>query len=232
MSPKHNNCFEFDIYSPWMKIESHDWSDLTVHGKLKKFKKDTVLYHQQEYSNYVYVVKSGRVKLSVFSKDGSEKSLTIAEKGAIFGEVAALDNQPNVVRAVTLTDSEIFQIEKEKFKNKIQGNCDLAYKLNHNLIRKIWILTSQIQDLSFKSADVRVIGNLIKLSQKHGINIDDEYKIDVKFTHQEMADLTGLCRVTVSNIMSSLNNQGIIYKKLGYIFIKDMDKLLSLYKSN
>ena len=50
----------------------------------------------------------------------------------------------------------------------------------------------------------------------------------MKFTHQEMANLTGLNRVTVSNIMSSLTTMGLISKVDGYMVIEDVNKLNSL----
>lgn len=55
---------------------------------------------------------------------------------------------------------------------------------------------------------------------------DDTYRLQIKFTHQEMADLTGLSRVTVSNILSSMTCKGIIEKQDGYLIIKNLDAML------
>lgn len=93
------------------------------------------------------------------------------------------------------------------------------------MARKIRLLTSQIEELSFDDAYYRVVDALVHLAEQYGIKTEKGCRIQLKFTHQEMADLTGSCRVTVTNIFRSLSDKKIIKKENGYVIVRDIDKL-------
>ena len=215
-------------YSPWIRFDNINWNTSNFETYLKMFSANDVIYHQQQYSDYVYIIKKGRVRLSIYSKDGNEKCLTIAEKGSMFGELPVLDGLPNFASATTIVDCEIYLIPKDVFKSIFINDEEILDKVLQSLVRKIRILSSHVEDLSFKNAYSRVSSYLIKLIHTHSTKTDDVYRLNIKFTHQEMADLTGLSRVTVSNIMSDLISDGIISKKKGFITIKDIEKLYEL----
>jgi CRP-like cAMP-binding protein len=89
-------------------------------------------------------------------------------------------------------------------------------------------LTQHIKDLSFLDALERVSNYLYGLSLEYGVNTEFGIMLNIIFTHQEMADLIGTCRVTVSKIMNYLKQNRIIDKVDGYIYIKDIEKLKRL----
>lgn len=225
MGKKDLDQYHYRVYSPWMKLKSYNWEFLISDANLKTYDKNEIIYYQEEYNDFAYIVKKGRVRISFFSPDGDVKVLTIVEEGSMFGELSIMDDLPNMVTAKTIVESQIYQISKKTFINKLKNEPEIAFNISKNLARKVRLLSSQIQDLSFSDSKTRVISTLIKLSENHGNIIDGDYMIDVKFTHQEMANLTGLCRVTVSNIMSELSNEGFICKKSGHVIVKNIEKL-------
>lgn len=219
-------------YSPWVEKGDSDWSCLTSGLKPKRFKKDTLIYQQQEDTEYVYLVEKGRVRMSVYSVDGEEKSLFIAEKGCLFGEISCLDSIPNFANATVAADSLIYEIPKQVFKDALNNNHLCALNIISLLNRKIRILSNQIKQLSFDDSYYRVCNALIHLTKQYGVKNDNGYTLGIKFTHQEMANLIGLNRVTVTNIFISMANKGILVKENGYYVIKDMDKLHDYITAN
>lgn len=215
----------FDTYSPWLKLDGYNWGELISSAILKKFRKNTVIFHQQEFPEYVYIIKKGRVRLSIYSENGDEKALTIVDEGGIFGESSVFDNLPSFTTATAVMNSEIYLIPNYIFKEIINKDTQSATRLIYTLVKKINILSSQVDSLSFRNAYFRVAMNLIKIAQEHGLFSPEGCKFKIKFTHQEMANLTGLCRVTVSNIMSEFQSDGTLYKDNGYFVIKDFQKL-------
>jgi CRP-like cAMP-binding protein len=212
-------------YSPWLKIDDYNWDSLTKGKKSLAYKKNDVIYHQQTYTDFVYLVKSGRVRLSIYSKDGREKSLFIADKNCLFGELSAFDNLPNHATAMAVADSEVYHIPKTLFIECLKVDHDLSLKTIEILARKNRLLAAQIEDLSFNDAYTRVAIALIKLSLSYSSDCSDGNKLEIKFTHQEMANLLGLSRVSVSKIMSDFIKLSILEKKDGYIVLKDVKKL-------
>lgn len=204
------------------------WNKLDLNLYLKTFSVNTIIYHQQQDSEFVYIIKKGRVRLSIYSKEGNEKCLTIAEEGCMFGELSILDGLPNFATARTIVNCEIFLIPKDTFTEVFMYNPEVSKKVIQSLVRKIRTLSSQIEDLSFKNSYSRVASYLIRLAHVHAAVIGKTFRLNIKFTHQEMADLTGLSRVTVSNIMSDLVSSKCISKVNGFIIINDIDKLYEL----
>lgn len=212
-------------YSPWIKFDDYKWDTLIEGLRPIKYKKNNIIYHQQTYTGCLYIVKSGRIRLSIYSEDGREKSLFIADKHSLFGELSIFDNLPNFATAMAVTDSQVYRIPKEIFLERLQTDSDLSLNIIKMMTRKTRLLVSQIEELSFKDAYSRVAIALIKLSLCYSSSSPVGSKLEIKFTHQEMANLLGLSRVTVSQIMSDFINLSILEKKDGYIFLKDINKL-------
>jgi len=212
-------------YSPWIKMGTLDWSFLTTGLKPKSFKKDVNIYQQQHETEFIYLVKSGRIRLSIYSLEGEEKALLIAEEGSLFGEISCLDNFPNFANATAAADSLLYVIPKQRFISELENNHQCALNLIKLMARKIRILSTQIKQLSFADSYFRVSNALVHLANEYGIKTDSGYKLSIKFTHQEMASLTGLCRVSVTNIFLNMTHNGVLQKEGGYFIIKQLDKL-------
>lgn len=212
-------------YSPWLKLDQFDWYSITSGIRPKLYKKNTNIYQQQYYSDYIYIVKSGRVRLFIYSRNGEEKHLIIADEGCIFGEISGLDGHPNYANATAIVDSYLYLIPKEQFIEELNGNHDLCLKIIKVLSRKIRLLSSQVEGLTFDDAYYRVVNALIHLAEQYGLKTKKGCRIQLKFTHQEMADLIGSCRVTVTNIFRSLSKEDVIEKEKGFVIVKDVGKL-------
>ena len=151
--------------------------------------------------------------------------MIIADRGSVFGELSALDGYPNYANATAIVDSYIYLVPKEQFKERLVKNHDFCLTVIKVLARKIRLLSSQVEGLTFDDAYYRVVNALVHLAEQYGVKTQEGCKIRLKFTHQEMANLTGSCRVTVTNIFRCLKRENIIDKEEGFIIVKDLDKL-------
>lgn len=211
--------------NPWISLPDADWSELIKVARLISFKKGEIIYHQNLPTSYVYLVKTGRVNLSILSETGDEKGLYIASKGCIFGETIQMDPVNNSAQATAKTDCSIYTIENQVFFECMHNYSVIADNVCTIMAKKIRLLTGQIEMLSFFDANSRVCEMLTYLSEKYGILQDEGNLIDMRFTHQELADMVGASRVTVTNIMNSLTADGIIKKVRGKYLIVDKDNL-------
>jgi CRP-like cAMP-binding protein len=226
MSGNKNKTIDIIMeHSPWLKLEQFDWGEITSGIVPKLYKKGASIYQQQHYSDYIYIIKSGRVRLSIYSSNGEEKCLIIGDWGCVFGELSALDGYPNFANATAITDSYIYLVPKKRFLEELNKNHDLCLKVIKMQARKIRLLSSQVEELSFDDAYFRVVNALVYLVEQYGFKTENGHRIRLKFTHQEMANLTGSCRVTVTNIFRSLSRQNIVTKENGYVHVTDINKL-------
>jgi len=219
--------YEFDIkdYSPWIRVDNVPFGELNYSEFEKTFKKNEIIYLQGSVEDYVYIMMEGRVRIFVTSKDGSEQCLCIVEKGILFGDLAAIDGLPNYAGAICIVDSLVIRIPKERFLLDLFNNPSLNRLVMNSFAKKVRVLSNNLTNLSFADASSRVKSYLLKFAFAHGDFLDNKCCLREKFTHQEMANLTGLSRVAVSNVMSELLNEKILEKRDGFIVINDIHKL-------
>lgn len=218
--PFRNGAMNY--HSPWIAVSSADWSRLLKDRPTVRFKKNETIYRVGEYSDHAYILLSGRVRLFITSKEGNELTLAIVRKGSLIGELFLFDTEPNLVNAVALDDTEVASIDRATFLDKVFSDKELNRQIIHHFSEKVRVLFSYIESLHFRSAESRLGLTLIALIKEYG---DPEGRINLKFTHQELANITCMSRVSVSNILNHFYQEGILAKDHGYIILKDMGKL-------
>jgi CRP/FNR family transcriptional regulator, cyclic AMP receptor protein len=211
--------------SPWYSNDLNTWYTLFENAPIKKIRKNTVIIHENEQPQAVYLILEGRVRASMADEQGTEKTLLIYTEGTIIGEVATLEKQPSLITATSNTACTIAYMHHDDFLSKVMKDLQLSQCLAQSFTKKINTLIHHIKDISFMDANERVIAYLLKLVDAFGQKTEKGMKISIRFTHQEMADLVGTSRVTVSKTMSILEKGGIMQKESGYHYIKDTDSL-------
>lgn len=227
MNDNHNlfSFEELNINSPWLKLKTLNWDKITENYKPTFYKKGTILYYSREITNNVFIIKEGRVDLSILNVDGNKKVIGVAESGSIIGELPIFDNKPNFCTAKICINSWIYKVLKEDFYKIVLNDSVLAENLFKNLTAKLRTLYTQVEYLSFKDSVSKIAMVLIALCKDHSEKVDNEYKITLPFSHNDIANITGLSRVSVSNAISNLVSQNLVLKKDGNYYVKDLEKL-------
>lgn len=215
--------------SPWVNDNIGDYgyelSKLLKSALVKKYGANQPVYIQGERSEKFYFLRKGKVKISVFREDGSEKILAIQEGNTFFGESAAFDNQPYFATATVLEPSEIYELNRDDLLKIFRETPSIAFMLMCALIRKMRLLAFQVEDLSFLDAQKRVVHILLKLVNGLGVKKEDGLCIQKRITHDDLARLTGLSRVTVTNVLNYLEKLNILKKRRCTLTITDQEKL-------
>lgn len=212
------------LCSPWITPSESGSGWLIRHGIRKEYGPNVIVYSQGDFCDSLFYIKAGRVKIIVQDEDGAEMILGIHEPDTVFGEPSALDGGPCFASAITMTRAELYSIRASDLFNLIQNDPGITPYLMRGLTRKIRILAEHVSNLTFREAEMRITR---LLSHFVASNTASEGKTTLKLTHQEIAEMTGLCRVTVTNVLNSLKKEGIIDNKRGLIVILDRSKLAS-----
>jgi len=220
--------------SPWLFSDPSNWQ--TVIDRLKinplSLEKGTIIYHQGSINKKVYVIKSGRVNLSVVDKQGDEKCLFVLGSGCVFGEVAVLSGRATSSSAIAVSPVVLYEVPGEYVLEMLKININLNRVIIDNLLKKVNLLTNQIELLSFYDSSYRVSENIYYLMDHFGKpDKNGGVLIAMKFTHQEMAKLVGVTRVTVTNIFLKLEREGLIEKRKNGIYIKDPERFKDYIKA-
>lgn len=222
--------------SPWMLMEL-DWSHLTDGKTARTYKKGYIFYEQDEESNFVYVIKRGRVALRILDIDGGSRTIITLDEGCIFGNLSLFDDRANSCRAISVSDTvEVYALQKSFVLECMNRDPLLMQNMLLESNRVNRILTNQLKLMTFRNAESIVCFYLMHMANQYSevqTCSDGEHKrITMKFTHQDIADVTGLSRVSVSNIISSLVKQGILDKsEKRYVLLKqeEMESKIAYY---
>ncbi|ACL69351.1 Crp/Fnr family transcriptional regulator [Halothermothrix orenii] len=197
------------------KMERDEVALICERAYEKWFRKGEVIFFENDDNRNLYVLVSGRVKLSMLSAEGKEKVLTILQEGDIFGEVSLFDQDPLPVTAEVIKDSRLIVLPVKDLENIIMKNPKVAIKIIEALAKKTRLLTGQIRDLVFYDAEGRLASLLLRFAKDFGIDVKSGTLIDLVLTHQEIANLLGSSRVTVTKLLNQFIDEGIIktYKR-------------------
>jgi CRP-like cAMP-binding protein len=120
--------------------------------------------------------------------------------------MAALDGGPRSASIVTKEPSEILIISKDEFRDSLSSNPDLIFSLVRVLLERLRKADEKIESLAFKNVYGRVTSFLMEAAEPQG----GKWVIPEAFTHQEIADMVGASRETVSRTMKELQDAGYI----------------------
>lgn len=183
-------------------------------GNERSVEKDSVIYYQGENAQYFYYLKKGTVKVYISSENGTEKILSTVKKGSVLGEAAFFDGQVRMSSAKAVTKCELIPIDKAMLTGIIRQSPDAAMEIFRLQAQTIRMLSSQLDSMTFVSAKGRIAQYLLRAS-------GGKDRI-VQTTHEEIAGVIGVSRVTVSKLMRQLVSEKVI--RTGYRFVEITDR--------
>ena len=183
------------------------------------------IYFANEPSRTIYFLKTGRVKITKYLADGSEKIIAIINPGEIFGEMAYLDEGQRTDFAVTVEPSMICAINKNDLAAFIEKNPELNLKLTRILGLKLRSFSERIEDLIFKDAHQRVASFILRYADKNGRKVGDQIFVKPFLKHQNIGELTACSRQTVNYILTDLRSKGIIDFDRNKLIINKPDEI-------
>ena len=183
------------------------------------------IYFANEPSKTIYFLKTGRVKITKYLADGSEKIIAIINPGEIFGEMAYLDEGQRTDFAVTVEPSMICAINKNDLAAFIEKNPELNLKLTRILGLKLRSFSERIEDLIFKDAHQRVASFILRYADKNGRKVGDQIFVKPFLKHQNIGELTACSRQTVNYILTDLRIKGIIDFDRNKLIINKPDEI-------
>lgn len=210
-------------------FEDLDESELQAVAPLfaeRKYKKGSILFFEGDAGNDMYIIKSGFVKIYQLADD-KEITLALFREGDFFGEMALI--QKDLLRsatAETMESSVLYIINRTAFQHFLEHSPKLCLKLLEFTMQRLRKANEQIHDLTFLDVRSRIIKNIHRLSEDYGKPIPGGLLIDLKLTHQQLANLVGTVRESVTKVLQELQDSNIISIENKRIIIHDIKSLI------
>lgn len=176
----------------------------------KKCSKDTIILLEDEEGDTLFVILSGKVKVTTFSESGKEVIFSILNEGDFFGDMSLLDGKPRSATVISIEESELRLIRRSDFNKLIESHPGIALKLLEELTSRLRKADERIESLALLDVTGRVAGILLQLADERGEKTERSILIKSRPTHQELANMVGTTRETVTRILKQLENKKYI----------------------
>jgi CRP/FNR family transcriptional regulator/CRP/FNR family cyclic AMP-dependent transcriptional regulator len=175
----------------------------------KSVPKGTAVFHQNDSGGGLYLILSGSVKISRTGRDGRDVTVALLHEGNFFGEMSLLDGQPRSASATAIHSTRLLVLDREHFQRYVLAQARIAAKLLRELSKRLRAADQTIENLALGSVQDRLvclIGHLgRRIPLKDGIGV-----IERAPTHQELAEMVGSSRETVTRALAAMDKEGLI----------------------
>ncbi|MEW9671822.1 Crp/Fnr family transcriptional regulator [Ammoniphilus sp. 3BR4] len=201
--------------------ESNLYSAMEKIGNQQHYRKNEIIYIQDDEADTFYLLKSGRVRLFFTAVNGNELTVKILGAGQIFGDASYFSHTPRATSASAMTDVELLSVDMQSLLPYLTQHPSLIAELLNLMSQTIRLLSIQVYSMAFLSADKKVAHLLVQLGTYFKDKESDaRYSID--YTHQELAELIGIARVTTTKELKRFEEHGWI--SLAYRHIQVLDE--------
>ncbi len=203
-----------------------DWERIQRSASMWEIRRRTVVYLPGDPAESVFFVNGGRVKISRVTPDGREITLRYQGAGDFFGEQSLFTGKPRGEMAETMETSLVTEVPRPVIEHLVGRRNELMRRFLKIILDRQNQLETRIQRLLFGDVRSKLAELLLELADQHGTKEEDgTVRIRLRITHQEIANLIGSTRETVSLTISEFRRQGYIRTDRRQLFVVDKKSL-------
>jgi CRP-like cAMP-binding protein len=173
----------------------------------RKFPKNAVIFEDGSLGDYMYLIREGQVKVTKMSDDGREKILEILGTGDFFGEMALLDREPRSASIKTTRPCTLLALSRQDFLGLLRQNPEISMGIIRVLVRRLRETDEQIRGLLFERVEGRT-RRILERMASDPVEGEPARMATPPVTHQQLADLVGTSRETITRVVKELKDAG------------------------
>jgi CRP-like cAMP-binding protein len=174
--------------------------------------------------NGVYLIVSGRVRVTTYSVNGRQITFRDLGAGESFGEVAAIDGMPRSAGVIALESSLLAAMPLAVFWRLLRGEPLLAARVLRRLAGLVRRLSERVIDLSTLGVQSRVHAELLRLAREAGV-ARNAARIEPAPRYADIASQISTSREQVTRELSALVRAGVLERKGRALFVRDIARL-------
>ena len=186
------------------KVREEDLESLAKVVIERRFAKNTTIVEEGLPGDYMYLIREGRVKVTKASDDGREKILSFMDAGGFFGDMSLFDQEPRSASVKTLEESRLLALSRRDVLEVLRRSPDFSLAVIEALIARLRETDEQASSMSFQRVKARTRGLLDRIAKDEA----DGRRMTPAMTHQQIADMIGTSRETVTRVVKQLKQDG------------------------
>jgi CRP/FNR family transcriptional regulator, cyclic AMP receptor protein len=207
-------------------LNHHEIKKLSEVMFIKKYdRNEAIVLEEDSSANSMFVIVSGKIRVSVTGYEGREAILAMMGPSDYFGEMSVIDGEPRSASVYAVEPTELLVLRREELLAQLETNPRLALSMLVEFSRRLRSADTRITSLALLGVYGRVANTITELAHNRGKRVGNMIVIENRPTQQEIADMSGTTRETVSRVLSKLQRSGTLIVERDKIVILRMDEL-------
>jgi len=187
----------------------------------RAYPKNSMIVIEEDRGDMLYIIESGSVKITRLDEEGREVILAILGSAEFFGEMALLDGQGRSANVMALEDSVLFTLHRRDFLDVLERFPSISIQLLREMTSRLRKSDQQIKSLSLSDAEHRIGIALHRFAEDMGIFKMGQVIIKRLPYQQDIANMAGTSRETVSRMLKNLEKKGLVEREGRRLVIRD-----------
>lgn len=175
-----------------------------------RIERGAIIFTEGDPGDRLYVIREGKVKISLSGPEKRENMLAVLGPGELFGELSLFDPSPRTANATAITDAELLCLPHEALRGWLTSSPAVAPQLLMALAQRLRRTNEQLADLVFSDVPGRVAKTLLTLADRFGTQEPGGVRVTHDLTQEEMAQLVGSSRESVNKALADFSSRGWI----------------------
>ena len=197
----------------------------------KHFENGNYIFLEDSEGEQCFFVLEGSVKVTRLSKDGREVILAMLNEGDFFGEMSLLDGESRSANVIALEKTKVLTLDRNDFIEVVNDYPQIAVQLLKELARRLRKSDRQIASLSLSDAEKRIALCIIRFADEQGVIQNGKVSIPKTPIQQDIANMAGTSRETVSRALGLLEKEDLIERNGRELIILDYKKFIKEFDS-
>ncbi len=189
-----------------------------------------VIFHEGDPGREMFIIQSGRVKISKRLGDGTEKTLVVLGPGDFFGEMAVIDKDRRSADASAMEASRLIALDEEVFEMHMQTNPKIVKKILKTFAGRIRDANQQITNLMIKDANRLVANTILLVARKHGVEGPEGLTMDIPFNASELSKMCGVDLEKTSEVVGKLVKAKVVRLAEDTLIVTSLESLEKFIK--
>lgn len=195
----------------------------------RTYQKNSFILYEEDLGDSLFIIQKGQVKITRVSEDGREVILSILGEGEFFGEMALLDGEARSANVISMGDAQVCLMKRPDFLSLLKRYPGIGIALLRELAGRIRKSDRQIESLSLSGAEQRVASTILRLAEEIGVYQRGSVIVRNLPLQQDMANMAGSSRETISRMLKQLTDKGYISRKRRVLTIHDYESFRREY---
>ena len=192
------------------ELEGKDLDAIAKVAISRSYSKGSIIILAEEEGDTLFIISQGQVKVSIVSEDGREAILALLGEGAVFGELSLLDGKPRSANVVATEATNLYMVRRSDFLQLVYKVPQIAVGLLAELASRLRKTDRKIEGLALLDVTSRISETLLQLADEQGEEQKTGIILRNRPSHQQLANMAGTTRETVSRVLKRLESQGYI----------------------